>query len=440
MARSQAAAALVDLIGVTLAGSREASSKLVTKFARREGGSGSSVVIGHGFRTSPSLAALINGTSSHVLDYDDTGLSFGHASSAIVPGTLAIADEVGASGPELLEAMIVGYEIASRVGRASGGLLGSSRTAMPEDGWEGGPYARGFHGTSIFGIFGVAAAAGRLLQLSVEELRNAFGIAASEASGVRANFGTMAKGLHSGLCGRSGVMAALLARDGFTANQDALEARYGWGHAIAGKVFDPEALTAGLGDGLAIEQGVDFKRYASCGGSHVPIDAVRGLMAQEGLGPDDIESLEIDVASYVAREILLYPWPANGLESKFSVAYAAAAAWRDAEVTVESFSDHRVAELAPYRTRVTIVAQEGRPPVVARAHTTDGRVLSYENTVGRADMRGGHLNPHTRDELRAKFHENAARGGTTRTDADEILDALESIHEAKGVSTLTDLL
>jgi 2-methylcitrate dehydratase PrpD len=411
---------MTDLVGVALASVDQDASRIVSGFVRQEGSSGPAAVIGHGFRASPSMAALANATTAHALDFDDIGLQVGHPSVVVVPSALAVAETALSSGRELVDALVVGYEVASRMGTAAGGVEG--------------PYRRGFHGTSVYGVFGAAAAAARLLRLSADEVRRAFGIAASNAGGVRANFGTMTKPLHAGEANRAGVMAAFLARDGFSANGDAIEARFGWGDAIASGTYDEAALTKGLGERFAIEDGVDVKRYPCCGGNHAAINVVRRLMAEEGLDPSDVAAIEVDQSRYVAQDILLYPWPTTALEAKFSLAYNVAEACERGDVTIDSFSATRVRYLAPWRERITINPKEGRPPVTVRIRLVNGRVVKAEQPSGPAVQ----ADRPSWEEIREKFSRNAARSG--RRSVPEILGLLEGLDELDTLTPLTDLL
>src|SRR4051794_1159230 len=324
-AREEATRALVDVVGTMLAGAAEPLGRIVIDHAKAEGGAGPAAVVGGGFRTSPSLAAMANGSTGHALDYDDIGLDVGHPTVAVAPAALAVAEHVGASGRQLLDAMVIGYEIASRVGSCLGSV--------------GGPYRKGYHGTSVYGIFGATAAAARLLCLDAQQTRCAFGIAASEASGVRVNFGTMTKPYHAGSLNRSAVTAAMLAGAGFTAHADAFEERVGWGDGIRGTTVEDTSIADSLGEAFALEQGVQIKLYPCCGGNHRAIEGVKTMMSTHGLEAKDIERLEVEIDAQVANEILMYPWPSTGLEGKFSLAYNVAAALVDGDVTVDTFAD-----------------------------------------------------------------------------------------------------
>jgi 2-methylcitrate dehydratase PrpD len=360
------------------------------------------------------MAALANATIIHALDYDDMDAEVGHPSAAVIPAALAVAEVVGASGRELVDAIVIGYEVAARLGRAAGST--------------GGPYARGFHGTSIYGVFGAAAAAGRLMGLDVDQLRRAFGIAASEASGVRANFGTNVKPYHAGECNRAGVVAAFLARDGFAADRNVIETKFGWGDAICGGNYDATRLTDGLGESLAIEKGAWIKRFPCCGANHAAICAVTELMRRENLKADDVDSVEVHQSPNPLQGALIYPWPALALEGKFSLAFNVAEAWRHGNVTVESFTDENLVELDAYRDKVTVVAGEGMPPKVrVKMNLVGGGTVEHVPSAF-----PGSENP-CDAELSQKFLENAAR-------ADRQADAEAMLSKAWNLEGLTSLV
>ena len=417
-AREEATRALVDVAGTMLAGAAEPLGPMVFDHARSEGGTGPSAVVGGGFRTSPSLAALANGTTGHALDYDDIGLDVGHPTVAVAPAALAVAEHVGASGRQLLDAMVIGYEVASRVGSCLGSV--------------GGPYRRGYHGTSVYGIFGATAAAARLLNLTQQQARCAFGIAASEASGVRVNFGTMTKPYHAGSLNRSAVTAAMLAGAGFTAHADAFEERFGWGDVIGGTTFDDTGIIDSLGDSFAIEQGVQIKLYPCCGGNHRAIEGIKTMMSTHGLEAKDIERLEVEIDAQVANEILMYPWPATGLEGKFSLAYNVAAALVDGDVTVDTFADERINDYDWVRSKIAINAVEGyKRAVTLHADTAGGDRVTWEQTT----LPGTPEEPVTSEQIDAKFRANAAR----ILKAADVERASELLWDVEGQTMLTEL-
>ena len=431
-AHHEAKRALLDLVGVALVGSHEESSRIAAGVAQREGAAGPAVVVGHGFRTSSSFAAFANGVSGHALDYDASATvkTTGHPVVCVAPAALAAAEEVDATGQELIEAVIVGFEVVSRIGRSAGGDRGDH-------------YTRGFHGSSVFGVFGATAAAIRLLRLDHDAACRAFGIAASAAKGVRANYGTMTKPLHAGEAARAGVIAALLAKDGFTAATDAIEARLGWASAVVSDSFDPRQLTTDLGTALAIEQGVNFKRFPSCGATHAPIRATLRVMSENNLRPDDIAEIEVSMLSDVISKTLIFPWPTSPLEGKFCAAYVVAAAWAHGRVGVDTFSDATLRALEPYRNRVKVRGLEGRPPVTVRAVTVDGREFTRAEPGNYFDDTAGDqafsLTDLSDDELRQKFRDNVGVAAQAER-ADALLHHLDHLEHARSLREFTDLL
>jgi len=421
-ARDEARRALLDVLGTTLAGSTEPAGRIITDYVRAEcGSSGRVAVVAAGLRTSASLAALANGTMAHALDYDDVGLQIGHPSVAVIPAALAVAEETGAGGRALIEAIVLGFEIAARIG------AGAGRDA----------YRKGYHGTSIYGVFGAAAAAGRLLGLSVDQLRVAFGIAGSEASGVRANFGTMTKPLHAGACGRSGVMAALLARAGFTADPNIIETKVGYGDVILGS-YSLEKMTAGLGNGFAVERGVDIKKFPCCYGNHRTLDGIFALMAEHGLRADDVANVTVD-CPVTLPEVLIYDRPETGLQGKFSLQYNVAAALVDGGVTRATFTDEQVRRprIRAVIDKVTVNPREDCDPSLIRIQvtTTGGQVFTREQRA----IKGSAEEPLSRDELLAKYRDNAA---LVLSDADiaRTIDIVDTLEAQSSLTPLTEIL
>jgi 2-methylcitrate dehydratase PrpD len=199
---------LLDTIGIAIAGSREASTRIALETVRHFGGAGHASVIGHPDRTSAPFAGYVNGTSAHSQEYDDfTKGVDSHVSVVLAPGALALAEDLGVSGRRLLDGFIVGFELASRIGRGLAPAL----------------LDRGWHPNGILGGIGVAAAGARMMGLDLAGTRMAIGIAASEASGLRKNVGSMGKAFHVGLGARNGAFAAFLAQRGYLVDPDIIE-------------------------------------------------------------------------------------------------------------------------------------------------------------------------------------------------------------------------
>jgi 2-methylcitrate dehydratase PrpD len=388
--------AVLDLLGVTVAGAGEEAGRLALEYAVSQGSSGAATVFGGRTRLSPSLAALVNGTAGHALDYDDIGLGAGHISVAILPAIWAVAEQTGADGTSFTDALIVAYEVAHRL------------TTMYHD-TRLGPYAAGYHKPSVYSSLGAAAGCARLLGLSPDGVAHALGVAASQAGGLRANFGTMTKPLHAGIASRTGVEAALLARSGFTASPDILEQRFGWHDVICRGEGDLEVVLEGLSsvgtsNPYALEEGMTFKAYPCCGANHYAIDGVRNILREAELTESDVASLDVWIEQRNLNDVLVYPWARTPLEGKFSLAYNVTAALVDGAVTVETFSDEALARLAPYRGRVSVHPTADLPQNGARIKlvTTDGRTIEREQLT----LRGSIADPSTWAELEAKFRAN----------------------------------
>jgi 2-methylcitrate dehydratase PrpD len=416
--------AVLDLCGVTIAASGEPASRIAVEYARSQAADGPAAVLGGGVRLAPTLAALVNGTAGHALDFDDIGLGAGHVSVAIVPAVLAVAELTGADGAAFVDALAVGYEVAHRL------------TTMYTD-TRLGPYAAGYHKPSVYSVFGAAAGAARLLGLTATQTAHALGIAASQSGGLRANFGTMTKPLHAGLANRTGVEAALLARSGFTASTEALEQRFGWHDVICAGEGDLDAVIDGLGDGYAIDEGLVFKLYPCCGANHYAIDGTIALARDADLREVDVDHVEVWIEERNLNEVLVYPWPRTPLEGKFSLAYNVAAALADGEVTADTFTASALARLEAVRDKVAVHATTELPQNGARIAitTTDGRTLEREQLV----LRGSLADPMSFDQLECKFRANVA--GHIHPDAiDEVVSAIGCLERQRGLAAVTEPL
>ncbi len=328
--------AFLDTIGVALAGAVEPASRIVQKLAAAEG-AGTCRILGTSLQTSATWAALANGTAAHALDFDDMCfVSLAHPSAPLVAAALAIGEQAGASGLTCLEAYVVGFEIEAVLGR----------TMNPRH------YQQGWHCTSTLGTAGAAAAAARILKLDGKSATHCLAIAASEASGLKENFGTMTKPLHAGLAARNAVMAALLAQQGFTATESAMEGPQGFLTAMASEKSDLQALCHDLGKHWEIlETGITVKLYPSCAATHPTLDTVLDLRREHNLIADQIESVEVQVDS-VTPPLLAYDRPKTGLEGKFSMPFCVAAALVHGAVGLETFEtaqiqDDRIQNLLP---------------------------------------------------------------------------------------------
>jgi len=342
-------------------------------------------VLGRRDKVDMASAALLNGISSHTFDFDDTHLkTIIHPAGPVASALLALAEHTGASGRALMDALVLGIDVSCRVGNAM----------YPDH------YDRGWHITGSTGTVGAAAGCARLLGLSEAQTAMALGIAASQPIGMREQFGSMTKPFHPGGAARAGLMAALLAQQGFTASPKALEAPRGMMQTISTK-NDWSEITQGLGQQFEIALNT-FKPFACGIVIHPCIDGCAQLRAQ-GITPEQIASLEIRVHSLVL-ELTGKKEPADGLQAKFSVYHGCAAGLMFGRAAEEEFSDAIVTrpDMVALRRKVVATVDDSIDESAAdiTAVLTDGRRvhLRVEHAIGSLQ------NPMTDAQLEAKFH------------------------------------
>jgi len=318
-ARRAACQCILDWLGCTFAGSTEPLAGILRdEFAAEEG---PATLIGTDRRVSAKTAALINGATGHALDYDDTNLVGGfHATTVVLPAALALAEEMGASGADLLCAYVAGVEICARL-----------RVVIGDE-----HYRQGWHISSTLGVFGAVSAAAWFLRLDTEPFARAIGLAASQVGGVHANFGTMTKPFHTGFAAERGLLSAGLAGRGFTANPDAFERAFSqmsgdidWGRIVP--FADEFAVTDTL-----------LKRFASGHGTQATILATRALMSA-GLVAEDLVHAEVRTAPSVLASAYGVRVPNTGLEAKFSLPGVSALSLLGHDLTVpDSYRDENL--------------------------------------------------------------------------------------------------
>ncbi|CAH1690541.1 MmgE/PrpD family protein [Hyphomicrobiales bacterium] len=382
-----------DTIACGLAGAGE---DVVSRLAAvLPSGPGQARVWGAARRDHMLNAAQLNGVAAHALDFDDCHLVMdGHPSVSIVPALIALAEELDASGEDLLAAYVAGIEAELR-------LAALCNPAHADRGW---------HPTVTFGVIGSAIACGRLLRLDASRMTVAIAIAASQASGLRANSGTMTKPLHAGQANRNGLQAALLAAEGFTANPTALEHRFGFMAAFnGGPEADPASVLASWGEEfLLLTPGIAIKQYPCCAFIHSAIDAA-GTLRQNIPGVEDIASVTVHLHRRRLRNIDR-PEPRDGLDAKFSTQYLTARALAQPGVGFDDFEDTQIrdAAIARLAARVHLVPHDAEDLSYGRVEVTlaDGRTLSAEDSVA---MGRGPANPMTDIQFAAKFHDCAGR-------------------------------
>ena len=403
---------ILDGLGVMLAGSEQPGMAPLERLLRRMGGSANSRVVGDAaWRLPAPLAALWNGTAGHAMDWDDTQLAEGpgrpygllmHPTVPPLAASLAVADLMAGEraspigGEEFLVAFNAGFEVACKIAEA-----------INRD-----HYMRGFHTSGTIGTFGAAASAARILGLGAAATARAIGIAASMAAGIRTNFGSMTKPLHVGRAAENGVTAALLAREGFTANEAALDGPWGY-LAVAGPGGDPAPVRERLGDPFTIvAPGVSIKPYPSGVLTHPSMDAMLFLMRENGLTAEDIESVTLRAGRNVLGPIR-FRVARTELEGKFSFAFLLSAIILRGRAGKAEFSEAFVssAECQAMQARIhtafdQAIEDMGWEQIRSRleVRTRDGRLLTR---AADEHYRGGPRNPLSDREVEAKFRDCA---------------------------------
>ena len=424
--------AVLDTLGVMLAGAVEEPSGILEEVLGLQPNSGPSLIVGTARRAGPLDAALINGTSAHVLDFDNTATHMGgHVSAVMVPALLAAGEAFGASGRDVLLAHTAGYEVGARLGRGV-------NYYHTDKGW---------HPTWTLGVFAVTAACARLLNLTPDQTETALALATSLAGGTKANFGTMTKPLHAGQCARNGLLAVLLARRGFTANPEAFEHKQGFFEVFNGKGnYDAARVLAGWADPLDIvTPGASYKLYPCCYSTHAAIEAALNLVREHGrFNAAAIARVE----SHTAAARLAHtdrPDPNSELDAKFSVQYCVARALLDGKVVLDHFENNAYREptVRNLLQRVQAITLDEKPkyegdPFNARVVVVlaDGSTLaaSVEYPLGRTSA-----NPIAPADLAAKF-DNCALRVLTPQAARAVSSAIDSLDQLPRVSDLMGLL
>lgn len=315
--------AFMDWLGVTIAGHSDPLVKKLINYSDLLGGNEQATIIGHGCKKSISHAALINGAASHVLDYDDTLASFlGHPSVTLFPSLLALSEFKEKKGSKLLEAYVFGL----KAGTVVAGCAGLEH------------YMAGWHATSTLGYIASAAACARLLGLNVEETTYALGIAATQSSGLKRVFGSMCKAFHAGRSSESGLMAAMLASDGFTSAEDILEGQHGFFNVLKGEVND--FVVDSIGKTWEVDN-LAQKYHASCHATHSPLEAAVEAIENNNISLDNIKEILV-YSSQLALDAAGKTEPKTGLEGKFSIAYCIANAILGRNTGMQAFTDEKV--------------------------------------------------------------------------------------------------
>ena len=420
---------LLDIVGVGIRGADEdACERIVSALVRMSQGLGTSCVWGQGPRLSVGYAALANSVAAHCLDFDDTHTqSITHGSAVLGPLVLSVAEDVNASGREAVTAFVAGWEVTARVGLAAQGTF----------------HKRGFHTTSIAGIFGAVVAAAKLLKLNVLEVRQALGIAGSQASGVSEYLsdGSDTKSFHTGWAAYSGLVATNLAHAGATGPATIFEGRYGLFTTYGiREACSPERVSSNLGSQWEIER-VSIKPYPCCHFAHAFIDCAKELHAR-GVHPDNVAYIECIVPD-IEVPLICEPWdsklrPSSVYAARFSLPFLVSAGFVDGDVANETFDIKTIrrADLADVTKKISYRIPSAEEtsfpryfPGWIRATLRDGNRID-----ARVDVNYGHPDkPMTHDDVTDKFLDNASCF-IDGNKADRFIDLMLTLERMKHIS------
>ena len=416
----EARRALVNIVGCALGGAPHPAVDITIDALGAMFGPPDAAVLGRPERADPLHAALLNGITSHVEDFDDTlPRNYIHASSPVASALLAYASANRVSGRDLVHAFVLGFEATSRLGNAT----------YPSH------YTAGWHSTGSVGVFGAAIAIGTLLKLDRRQMVWAIGLAGTQAAGVREQFGSMGKALHPGRAAQNGYAAALLAQKGFTSGAHGIEGPRGWA-SVTSAEHDLSKVTDGLG--ASWELHVNTYKPFPCGiVNHPAIDACIQLHDEHGIAPGDVAALRLHVAPLVI-DLCGKTDIHTGLEGKFSVVHGAAVGLVRGRAGLREYTDEAVndPDVKAVRERAT---READDPTVTEdgvhveLELTDGRVLEKRLTASLGNLQ----RPLTDDQLSAKFRDQATLA-VTAEQAEPALELSWRIDELADVAELVD--
>lgn len=355
-AQAFAKLSMLDWAACAIAGRDEPVSRIVRQMAAADGGTAEAFVFGLSEKLPARAAALVNGTTSHALDYDDTHFDhIGHPSVAIMPAVLAVGERTKASGTALIEAFLVGVEASSRVGQ----FFGRAH------------YQHGFHQTATSGAFGAAAASARLLGLNETQTRHALGVMATRASGLKSQFGTMGKPYNAGIAASNGIETALLAALGFESRIDGIECEQGFAETHAGAGGDVDVILKDIGRTFRFEK-IQYKYHACCHGTHAGLEALKRIRDAHKPDPASIEKVVLTVHPRWLR-VCNIEKPTTALEAKFSYRLTTAMMMSGVETgALSAYTDELCAraDLVALRDRVRVETDEAYADTEAKVVVT----------------------------------------------------------------------
>ncbi|HEX4864423.1 MAG TPA: MmgE/PrpD family protein, partial [Acidimicrobiales bacterium] len=401
----------IDSLGVQFAGMSVSTGQLISSWVKTQGAKPESTVVGCGFKSTASLATLVNATAGHALEFDDIATFSGHYANPMTAAALAVAEKVGASGREAILAWMVGYEVICQTAKP---CRDGARNTLLWRGW----FNQGFQP-----VLGVAALTAKMMGLDVSQTRMALGNAASAMAGIMKNRGSDTKSFTAGSAAMHGVMAAELMSLGFTANEDIIDGDDGVARLLGLEVGDPQKVLDGLGTWEMATNGSTMRLHASCGAGHWGQDALQNILRRRPADPEDIDSIVVYLPGFL-MQMLPYHQPQTGLEGKYSIEYDLAAVALDGRAGMYQYTDAAVRRPAAQELmkRVEYIPVEGDISQVKLESRVVLRLKNgeeLEETVTRSH--GTPSDPLTEEELVSKFHE-CSEALLPKAQRDKIID------------------
>lgn len=428
---------MLDGLGLALSGSVAESGAILQKYLEHQGLSGQTTVIGTRLKVQERFAAFANGVGVHADDYDDTQLAvqkdrvYGlltHPTAPCLPAALAVAERHDQSGRELISAYNLGLEVETKI----------SEAISPRH------YQHGFHSTATCGVFASTSAVAKLYDLDSDTTTRALAIAASQAAGLRENFGTMTKPFHAGRAAEAGVIAADLARAGWTATDKILESPRGFFQAHGGG-YELDALHGKLGNPWTfVDPGVSIKPHPSGSLTHPGMTKMLELVLEHNIQPGDVEKVDVGT-NHNMPNALIHHRPTDELQAKFSMEFCMAILLMERRGALPEFTDEVVnsADVKNMISRINFgvhpeaeAAGYDKMTTIIDIHMKDGQVIS-----GRADFgKGSPANPMSYDEVADKFRGCAEFAEWDKGKTEQIIETVRTLEQLKSVRELTSLL
>ena len=426
--------AVLDYIGVAIAGSTQPVTKNLIDWAKDRSWGNTSSIIGSNLKMDVEHAALINASAGHALDFDDTSwATIGHPTTVILPALLAVAEEQGCSGKELLVAYIAGVEVVHKV----------ANLMMPT------ASERGWHTTGIFYTFGTTAAVCQLMQLNEEMTIRAMALSLSRASGIRSNFGTQSKPYHAGMAAKAGLEAISLAQSGVTSSPTALEGEDGFIQCFTNDSLANKARNAAEPIKFGMEwdistRGYAFKKYPNCSGNHPACDVLLRLLSYNKIHWKDIETIHCGVSLLGPKELVSHQ-PKTPVEARFSLEFSIAAAFIYGQITLDEFTEEKIQDprVQSLMQRITMEVDEdlaklgfiGTAPVKIWITKKDGEKLFIENDLAR----GNHEKPFADEEFIDKLRK-CVQGKMDVVQLDKLITMLFNLEQVESINNLFKIL